>query len=457
MTSNDPHPGSKDHIKRSDRDFPDCPNCSLPMYRGEGELSYCPSCEHSYTGEGKKQIPNVRGKKGVPIPLLIITIFVTSILILGGAFILLHREVQSNERAVFESVADVRGLDTLQEVDIISMSRSEYYDLIGDRLDGDRMWQLERLYECLLIMDTSWDLAHLEVESTAEGPICFYDDISKNIYLMDQGGSRTVQELNICREYVHALQDQHYNLSSTGSFDLDLALSCIREGDSLLTLRRWAEKELNVMQRSDLDMDQVIYDMWLREITLLEYQNYILGEISLFPYEGGEEFLKLVHKEGGWEDVNGLYADKPPLSTEHILHFDKYVQYEEPLRIENDVDIEGMELIFETTVGEKLLVEMMPELNENKIENISGIGWGGDTFSYLSNETNFLSIFSTEWDTPDQSIGFHDKLSRYLEWSGFYPVDDIYVNGVDHIALTNSGNTTIMYISDDRSLIENRL
>ncbi|MCK5772189.1 MAG: hypothetical protein KAH57_00225 [Thermoplasmata archaeon] len=452
MTDNDHRQRAKDLIEEMGKDLTDCPNCSLPMYRGDGDTRYCPSCEQTYTKGGKVHLPKV-GKR-VPIPLLATTILVASLLLMGGGFILLYRNVQNDQKVAFESVADVRGLDPIRDVDVISMGRSEYFDLVGDRLDTDRLWQMERLYECLMIMDTYWDLADLEVESTAEGPVCFYDDISGDIYLMDQDVSRTVEELNTCREYVHALQDQHYNLSSTGSFDRDLALSCIREGDALFTMERWADKELDLIQRSSLDMDQVIYDMWMREITLLEYQNYVLGEISLFPYKGGEDFVERVHEGGGWEHVNKLFTEKPPLSTEHILHFDKYLQYEEPLQVENDVDIQGMELIFETTVGEKLLLEMMPKLGSNRVKNISGIGWGGDTFSYLSNDTSFLSIFTTEWDTLDQNTRFHSELSTYLQWKGLYRVNDIFANVVEHVALISSGNTTTMYLSDNRSIID---
>ncbi len=433
-----------------EENFPDCPRCSLPMSREDNGTFSCPSCSGTFNQDRSDHVPHAGKPNRSWIVPTVISVMIVLIVAFLGVMSLLIKDIEEEGRISFVDVAKIRHLDPLEDIRIVSMSREEYFQLMEERLDRDRFWQNERLMECLLIIDTDLDLARMEVDPTAEGPVCFYDSSSKNIYMIDDDEINSFEEQNLCMAFTHALLDQHFNISHPGSFDMDLAFSGAFRGDWFLTMFKWGERELSIVDRLLFDREEVLYDIWTREMTPLEYNNGVLGEISYFPFGEGYDFVEEVHSLTGWAGVDRFYTDRPPLSSEQVLHLEKYLEYEPPVDVIND-PIQGLDLRFETTVGEKLLTEMMPSLED--MGNSSGIGWGGDTFSYFEGTDKFLSVFKTVWDTEEQCEHFHDELVDYVEGKGFFGSGGDLENGEDHITISRYGRTTTMYLSQERDLV----
>ena len=57
-----------------------------------------------------------------------------------------------------------------------------------------------------------------------------------------------------------------------------------------------------------------------------------LFKLLAFPYQHGEVFVTAIHSGTGWDSVDAAYSN-PPLSTEHILHPEKYLAGEQPVTI----------------------------------------------------------------------------------------------------------------------------
>ena len=53
----------------------------------------------------------------------------------------------------------------------------------------------------------------------------------------------------------------------------------------------------------------------------------------LFPYLEGEQFVGILRGLGGWRAVNRVYRGRRPQSAEQVLHPDKYVSDERPVRL----------------------------------------------------------------------------------------------------------------------------
>ena len=58
----------------------------------------------------------------------------------------------------------------------------------------------------------------------------------------------------------------------------------------------------------------------------------------VFPYQRGLEFVQRLVQVGGgrWTLVDAAHRSHPPVSTEQILHPDKYLRFEEPERVRLD-------------------------------------------------------------------------------------------------------------------------
>ena len=395
------------------------------------------------------------------VPVVISSGIVLILLVAAGVLVLLSEDV--SERIDIHDVEEIRGLEAKMEVPVNHMEPSLYDDYIQSGLDRRKrseILQLERFYECMLVFDPEWDLIPMIENSTSTNVIAFYDTGSKEITMIEGSGSDDYLNYVLSHELTHALQDQNFDLESycpTGSYDADMARSCVIEGDAMLTMDLWARENLGLYEmiklQGEISMNTYRSDTYYE----LESRNEIISEMGQFPYEDGGEFVREVHSRSGYQGVDDLFTVRPPLSTEQIIHFDKYIAMEEPDRIEMNLEALDMEVAFDTTAGEKLITEILPDLDE-KIEeldeNRTGIGWGGDRFVYLENGTDFLSIFAVQWDVPDINDLFHSGF-RYLmfrEGSGFTGNSTI-LDGY-HMNIYKEGERTYVLRSNDPGVID---
>jgi hypothetical protein len=164
--------------------------------------------------------------------------------------------------------------------------------------------------------------------------------------------------------------------------------------------------------------------------------------------------------------VNALFTEKPPLSTEQILHYDKYVDYEKPVKVTYDLGIENMELEFSTTIGEALLSEILAyNLDEyggagsigftGTFENSRlATGWGGDVFNYYSGGGAFLSVLVTTWDSENDNSFHREVLEEIFDGMGIYWEEEgVYRVGSRYVRFESGENTTTLFCSDSLDLI----
>ena len=148
-------------------------------------------------------------------------------------------------------------------------------------------------------------------------------------------------KVTFAHEYTHALQDSNF----PGVFDVQadlleesdqaLARAAITEGDATLAMTYWMLPNL-----TPTDLQDVLAAGTDPETTaILERTPAILTEDLTFPYEVGGLLLQGVQTNGGWAAVDAVYDDMP-VSTEQVLHPEKYAAGEAPIEVTAD-DIAG--------------------------------------------------------------------------------------------------------------------
>ena len=58
----------------------------------------------------------------------------------------------------------------------------------------------------------------------------------------------------------------------------------------------------------------------------------VLRESLMFPYAAGLEFVAAVRADKPWSRIDAVFRD-PPVSTEQVLHPDKYLSGERPWKV----------------------------------------------------------------------------------------------------------------------------
>jgi hypothetical protein len=323
--------------------------------------------------------------------------------------------IVSTADAVLKETSELRELSILRGVKSGAQSRSEIERMIIKNLDSDttpaEMRATETLLKAFGLAPPEFAYRGFLIKLLTEQVAGYYDPKAEQFYLADWieiDGQKPV----MAHELTHALQDQHFNLKrfekwSNGDSDAELAAHALIEGDATLAMTQYLARH---------PMLALAFIRSSQETSTEQFQQAprALRESLLFPYQEGSVWASQVYKRGGWSMVSDAFT-KLPLSTEQILHSDKYFSYEPPVkvtmpnlalalgpgwrRIEYDINGEwGYYLVLDQFIN---------NVTESKR---AAAGWGGDRFAiYQGRQASevFLAQFAV-WDTPADAKEFFD-------------------------------------------------
>lgn len=249
----------------------------------------------------------------------------------------------------------------------------------------------------------------------AEQVLGYYDPEDEHLYVrLDTDNLSPQDRLVYVHEYVHALQDQHFDLEALedaveGNADQAGALHALVEGDATLASLMYAEQEFPSDEYQQLLVDEPspIFDSAPR----------FIQEDFTFPYVQGLHFTLALLGIGGWDAVDAAYAN-PPLSSEHILHPERYLQGDDPQQVNISWVAEALGdswTVQDTdTLGEYGLSLMLDTFTSSIAARRASQGWGGDRYVYLKGPKGRQAlVLSTIWDTQRDSQEFYDAYINF--------------------------------------------
>jgi hypothetical protein len=454
-----------DQISRS---HPDCPGCGLPTARDENGNFFCPSCEKEYSMDGSDNRDHLKtvsrsrdgSRRTAIISILVIVLIMISTIAFG---FLLYDQAGKEEGVTAVDVVEIRKLELSHEVKVEKMDRPIYTDHVRNGMDDierERIRNMELMFRSLLVLENGWDLVALAENETADGSISFYDRSEDTIYILDDSMQLEYENMILAHDLCEALIDQNFDLEEymlNLSYDAHLARSCVIEGDTYVTMDRWASKEMDLYDRLKVDESVLLQMLKGQRFYELYRSNSILNRLSLFPYQSGEDLIENTLKSGGWGSVNEMYLSRPPLSSEHVIHFEKYLEYERPEEISLNINGSEDQLVFSSVVGEKVIREMLPGLKGHISlldENRTDLGWSGDVFHYFEKNGSHLSIFAVKWDTIYHNQLFFDGLDSSLAYRSTNLGDHRYRIRDEQYQLISQDNMTYMIGSNDTTWLD---
>ena len=255
------------------------------------------------------------------------------------------------------------------------------------------------------------DLWALENDVEAEQILGFYDDEDKIFYVVTDKAPGLTDRMTAAHEYVHALQDQHFDIGTAREAiendDRGIAYLSLIEGDAQLVTIQYVQEKLPVLElmqtfeAADTETDQEELD---------SSPGVLRGWLE-FPYDQGYTFVEEVHSTGGWEAVNDLYKD-PPISTEQLLHPDRYRAKEAPVEVAlpdlSQVLGGDWRIAHDNTLGELTWRLILTELAGPAAAERAADGWGGDRYILLQQGQDGpgAALLRAEWDTADDAEEF---------------------------------------------------
>lgn len=289
--------------------------------------------------------------------------------------------------------------------------------------DTDLKSLLVQLYaeEIAAFYDPRTDTMHLirEPETGGRQP-SFFERLLGKTGGFDKDENKTI----IAHEMTHALADQHHDLKAMQEEiqeddDRQLALSALIEGEATLAMtgaqmEDWKGTLTTELPAEDLGRIFGMVGPLLPAFGGKQLQGAppILRESMLFPYIKGLVFCASLTNSGKWEAVNKAF-DEPPLSTEQVLHPEKYRRSPDEPR---DFDLSSIETPEGwTLLGRNVLGEMQTAvLLRLKRGRQAAEGWDGDRFAVYENADKTLGlVWRSVWDTEADAREFAESYARF--------------------------------------------
>src|SRR5687767_14183994 len=338
------------------------------------------------------------------------------------------RTLSPRLRALRERAADAasrgRGLEWRGEVGMTELSGWEYGTRtkeIADVLGTDDLKGLSRLAVAGGMLPEGTDLATLAVSFAAVSAGATYSPLDKQVLLVsERGGARDAGLLT--HEFVHALQDQHFDLlrmmlARPFSFDREEAAFALVEGDAVSVERRatlgeaWARKPLEEVAREAEER----FGSYRRGLGALFPP--LLTETFIFRYRDGLRFVETLRRARPAVKIDDVFR-RPPVSSEQVLHPEKYLAGETPLEVELDAEgfaDEGWRLQASTPLGEIGVRGLLLAGVSADEAKRAAAGWGGDRSFVFEREGRApLFVWRTTWDTPRDAQEFFRAYNELL-------------------------------------------
>jgi hypothetical protein len=240
------------------------------------------------------------------------------------------------------------------------------------------------------------------------------------------------QEIVLAHELFHAVQKQNYPAmekmlnEDNSNPDRKLAISSILEGEATAIM---LDYESVIKRKGKMSFDKIPALEFIINMSMLinpsqsfsKYSKYpqVMMGLMVFPYIRGLMFLKEFKKNGGWEAVDDIYK-RLPISTEQILHIDKYLSNEKPLEIEfknKDIFFENCIYLDSSIYGEAFFYTLFKNDNISKTNIEDSDGWNGDKIFVYKCKDYYSAILITEWDTKKDASGFLHSIGIFFKSS----------------------------------------
>lgn len=333
-------------------------------------------------------------------------------------------QAEGEYEEINQQMEEIRELELLQPINVSTKTRTELQDETRRDLETDYpivdRQNDQRVLEAFGLIGEGQEIGEVYVELLGEQIAGYYDPETDEMVVVsdDVAGSElsASNEVTYAHEVVHALQDQHFDLESysdqriDGSDDESLAITSLIEGDATAAQIQYIIANPGLIAELSGDMTAVDAGS-----AALDNAPPIISATLLFPYQQGQTFVDTILAEGGWDAVNDAYAS-PPVSTEQILHPEKYLASESPIPVPMPDIAEGLGAgwaTFDTnTMGEfqTSIILSDGEVSARQAEQAAA-GWGGDTYTVVGTEDQNVIVWDSAWDTEDDAAEFAAALA----------------------------------------------
>ena len=290
--------------------------------------------------------------------------------------------------------------------------------------DADKRYADQKTMEKFGLVPKDYPLEQTLVKVLTEQIAGLYDPDSQEFFIADWTSPADERPV-MAHELTHALQDQHFHIdkwtdAAKPNDDAELARDAVIEGSAMAAMVDYEfEGKGSIRDLGDFDASMLLGD--LDSSPELTKAPKVVQDELLFPYLAGITFTQhLLKAKKGWPDFYSVF-DRPPLSTQQIMHPDLYLQGVAPAKVGLPAAVVTVspdwKKLDENTMGEFGLLEVLKQfLAKNRATSLAA-GWTGDRYEIFENQKNkrTLLLFRVRLASDEAAARFFGAYSELLE------------------------------------------
>lgn len=374
-------------------------------------------------------------------------------------------------------VERLRGIEFTSDVPVEIITREDYANNYshssGNESASFRNFDNAK-FEAMFLVGEDEDSLAVQEAMRGDSVGGFYTPADDKIAVVSEGSTTELSEETLIHEFVHAAQDQKYNLSTYDAKTRDAynAQNGLIEGDAEHTAARFSqqcESNWSCITPDDDSVNRPGPDFhW--GIYLLQY----------FPYSDGYTYFDHLGQTSGWDGIESAYGSIPE-SSEVIIHPDKYgadspANLTVPDQSSDDWDRVSVDdrpdyatlgesgiftlfanTLFDSTRESSVLGQSLYSASHHgdstndpyNYDSPFSNGWGNDKlYVYQSTSSEELGyVWTVKWDSTQDATEFADRYELLLD---YYRASETSTDGVftissgsyeDAFYVTQSGDT----------------
>ena len=328
---------------------------------------------------------------------------------------------QTDSRAIFEEIG--KDLSELTEITGLKMQHKVPFDLITkgqvNQFLKDRVHEVTtpedlRIEELGLkkfgFVPQDFDLAKSTVDLLTEQAAAFYDYHKKKLYITDWAPSG-MRQAALVHELAHALADQHFHLErfikqGRDDDDLSMARTAVMEGQATWLMSEAIERRTGQsLKGSPTAVETMSRAMETggSEYPVFESAPLYFRRTLVFPYTQGMLFQNAVCEKLDQEAFAQVFR-RPPVSTQQILHPQKYFDAVMPARPALPrFSGRGYKRLVAGTVGEMDHAILIEQYVDERHAGDLAPHWRGGLYALDENkrEHRVVLSYAVEWNDAD--------------------------------------------------------
>ena len=317
-------------------------------------------------------------------------------------------------------------------VPVVVRSRAEVRDYLLEVMDREYPnRELQRRSSCFAeigLVPRGYDLAGGLAAAVDQAAGGLYDPHSKVFIsisdLSEELKSAPYQRLIAGHELTHALQDRKVDLVARGlevleDLDAGYGFVAVVEGTAMVVgMAHMQNVALDEMSELAAVLRAGFEAQYSGDSTLADAPPY-LRERLIGPYVDGSAFVQMFLNRNPGRPLASLFDDLP-VSAEQVLHYEKYVEGDEPtpvdLRPMDDLRPEAWRLIYTNTLGEFELRTLFASHAATRDDAVStAAGWDGFRLAaYGTDDGTVIVAGASVWDSVEDASEFSAAFAKVL-------------------------------------------